>query len=116
MKIKINDKSNPAKKVWVKVKRDVRGLPLEELAQKMNLKKQLIDYHYDVNDEYHNVDDLYDAEDFVEELIEEYAGQVDDYYHLAEELLDLVRLDVIEEIYERDDDARDYEEVKRERF
>ena len=116
MKIKINDNSNPAKKVFVRVERDVRGLPLEELAKKMNLKKQLLDYHYDVNDEYHNVDDIYDAEDFVEELIEEYAGQNEDYYELAEQLLDLVRDDVIGEIYELDDEARDYEEVKRERY
>ena len=107
MKIKINDKSNPAKKVFVNIKRDVRGLPLEELAKKLNLKNELLDYHYEVCNEYHNVDDIHDAVDYVAERVAEYAGSDDDFYELAEQLLDLVKDEVIEEIYELDDDARD---------
>jgi uncharacterized coiled-coil DUF342 family protein len=107
MNIKIKDNSTPKQKVYVTVKHEVRGMPLEELAKKLNLKKELIDYHYAVCNEYHNVDDIHDAVDYVAERIAEYAGSDDDFYELAEQLLDLVKDEVIEEIYELDDDARD---------
>lgn len=111
-KIKVQDKSSKQMKVRVYVKRDVRGMPLAELAEKMNLKNELLDYHYEVNNEYKNVDDIEDAADLVNDMLAEYAGSDDDYYDLAEQLLDFVKEDVIAEIFERDDNATEFENDK----
>lgn len=114
-KIKVQDKSSKQMKVSVNVKRDVMGMPLEELAKKMNLKDQLLEYHYEVCNEYQNVDDIENGTDVVAEMLADYAGSDDDFYSLAEQLLDLVKDEVIEEIFERDEDAREWDEEKKER-
>lgn len=111
-KIKVQDKSSKQMKVRVYVKRDVRGMPLAELAEKMNLKNELLDYHYEVNNEYQNVDDIEDAADLVNEMLAEYAGTDEDFYDLAEQLLDFVKEDVIAEIFERDENATEFENDK----
>lgn len=115
-KIKVQDKSSKQMKVCVHVKRDVRGMPLAELAEKMNLKNQLLEYHYEVCDEYQNVDDIENGVDVVAEMLADYTGSDEDFYGLAEQLLDLVKNEVIEEIFERDENAREWDEVKRERY
>lgn len=111
-KIKVQDKSSKQMKVRVYVKRDVRGMPLAELAEKMNLKNELLEYHYDVCDEYQNVDDIENGVDVVAEMLADYAGSDEDYYDLAEQLLDFVKEDVIAEIFERDDNATEFENDK----
>lgn len=117
MKVKVKDLSNGKQRVAVKVKRNVVGMPLEELAKEMQLKNNLIEYHYEVNDEYHNVDDIYDSVELICDMLAEFSGDDEaDFFPLAEELLEFVKEDVIEEIFERDDDARDYAEVLRERY
>ena len=115
-KIKVQDKSSKQMKVRVNVKHDVMGMPLDELAKKMNLKDQLLDYHYEVCNEYQNVDDIENGADVVAEMLADYAGSDDDFYSLAEQLLDLVKDEVIEEIFERDEDAREWDEEKKERY
>jgi hypothetical protein len=115
-KIKVQDKSSKQMKVRVNVKHDVMGMPLEELAKKMNLKEQLLEYHYEVCNEYQNVDDIENGTDVVAEMLADYAGSDDDFYSLAEQLLDLVKDEVIEEIFERDEDAREWGEEKKERY
>lgn len=114
-KIKVQDKSSKQMKVRVNVKRDVRGIPLEELAEKMNLKNKLLEYHYEVCNEYQNVDDIEDGVDAVAEMLAEYAGSDDDFYSLAEQLLYIVEDEVIDEIFERDENAKEWEE-ERERY
>ena len=49
-------------------------------------------------------------------MLADYAGSDDDFYSLAEQLLDLVKDEVIEEIFERDEDAREWDEEKKERY
>ena len=115
-KIKVQDKSSKQMKVRVNVKRDVMGMPLDELAKKMNLKDQLLEYHYEVCNEYQNVEDIENGTDVVAEMLADYAGSDDDFYSLAEQLLDLVKDEVIEEIFERDEDAREWDEEKKERY
>ena len=115
-KIKVQDHSTGKVMVYVRVKHDIRGIPLAELAREMNLKNELIDYHYEVNNEYQNVDDIEDSADLVNEMLAEYAGTDDDFYDLAERLLDFVKEDVTAEIFERDENAREWDEVKRERY
>lgn len=115
-KIKVQDKSSKQMKVRVNIKHDVMGMPLDELAKKMNLKDQLLEYHYEVCNEYQNVDDIENCTDVVAEMLADYAGSDDDFYSLAEQLLDLVKDEVIEEIFERDEDAREWDEEKKERY
>ena len=111
-KIKVKDNSRGSQKVFVNIKREVRGIPLEELAEKMNLKNELIDHHYAVCNEYKNVDDIENGVDVVAEMLGEYAGSDDDFYDLAEQLLDLVKDEVIKEIYDRDENADEFERDK----
>ena len=111
-KIKVQDHSTGKVRVYVRVKHDIRGIPLAELAREMNLKNELLDYHYEVNNEYQNVDDIEDAADLVNDMLAEYAGTDEDYYDLAEQLLDFVKEDVIAEIFERDDNATEFENDK----
>ena len=94
-KIKVQDKSSKQMKVRVNVKHDVMGMPLDELAKKMNIEN---------------------GTDVVAEMLADYAGSDDDFYSLAEQLLDLVKDEVIEEIFERDEDAREWDEEKKERY
>lgn len=115
-KIKVQDQSTGKVRVHVRVKHDIRGILLAELAREMNLKNELLDYHYEVNNEYQNVDDIEDAADLVNDMLAEYAGTDEDFYDLAEQLLDFVKEDVIAEIFERDENAREWDEVKRERY
>lgn len=111
-KIKVIDKSTGKQVVKVVVKRDVFAMPIAELAREMDLVNVLVDTHYEVCNEYHNVDDIEDATEQITYMLEELAGDDQDYWSLAEQLLDYVKPDVIERIYELDDEARDYENDK----
>ena len=99
--------------VKVKVKRDVFSMPIEELAEEMNLKNNLIDRHYEIENEYHKVDDIEDATEEIVYMLQEFSGDDEsDFWSLAEQLLDFVKEDVIAEIYERDDNATEFENDK----
>ena len=99
--------------VKVKVKRDVFAMPIEELAEEMNLKNNLIDRHYEIENEYHKVDDIEDATEEIVYMLQEFSGDDEsDFWSLAEQLLDFVKEDVIAEIYERDDNATEFENDK----
>ena len=92
----------------------------EELIREMDLKNILIDYHYEVNQEYQNFDDIEDEEEmisYITEMLDEAYGEDEQYNRLVAGILyHMVKDDVIEEIYIRDEDAKDYEEAKKERF
>jgi hypothetical protein len=112
-KIKVKYITKGKVPVKVKVKRDVFAMPIEELAEEMNLKNNLIDRHYEIENEYHKVDDIEDATEEIVYMLQEFSGDDEsDFWHLAEQLLDCVKEDVIEEIYERDDNASEYENDK----
>ena len=90
----------------------------ENLIKEMNLKNLLVDYHYEVNSEYHNVDDINDEENIVQmitEMLDEAYGEDEQYNPLVAGILyNSVKEDVIEEIYERDDNALDWKEAREE--
>ena len=112
-KIKVRYESKGKIPVKVKVKRDLYAMPVEELAREMNLKKILVDRQYEIENEYHKVDDVEDATEEISYMLQELAGDDEsDYWHLAEQLLDCVKEDVIAEIYERDDNATEFENDK----
>lgn len=90
----------------------------EELIREMDLKNILIDYHYDVNQEYQNFDDIEDEEEmisYITEMLDE-AYEEDEQYNplVAGILYHMVKDDVIEEIYIRDENAKEWDEVRRE--
>ena len=43
-----------------------------EMIKDLNLKNALIDYHYDVNEEFQNVDDIEDSENMIDYIIQKY--------------------------------------------
>lgn len=92
----------------------------ENLIKEMDLKNILLDYHYEVNREFQNVDDIEDSEnmiEYIQSMLDEAYGEDEQYNPLVAGILyHIVKDDVIEEIMIRDEDARDYDEAKRERF
>ena len=90
----------------------------EELIREMDLKNILVDYHYEVNQEYQNFDDIEDEEEmisYITEMLDEAYGEDEQYNLLVAGILyRMVKDDVIEEIYIRDENAKEWDEVKRE--
>ena len=90
----------------------------EELIREMDLKNILIDYHYEVNQEYQNFDDIEDEEEmiaYITEMLDESYGEDEQYNPLVAGILyHMVKDDVIEEIHIRDENAREYDEERME--
>lgn len=90
----------------------------EELIREMDLKNILIDYHYEVNQEYQNFDDIEDEEEmiaYITEMLDEAYGEDEQYNQLVAGILyHMVKDDVIEEIYIRDENSREWEEERME--
>lgn len=90
----------------------------EELIREMDLKNILIDYHYEVNQEYQNFDDIEDEEEmiaYITEMLYEAYGEDEQYNPLVAGILyHMVKDDVIEEIYIRDENSREWEEERME--
>lgn len=84
-----------------------------ELIKEFDLKKFIIDTHYDLNDEYQNVDDLYNgdvAEVLADKLadIDDFASPVGLYEIVAHEVIDALASEITEEIFENDKNAAEY--------
>ena len=90
----------------------------EELIREMDLKNILIDYHYEVNQEYQNFNDIEDEEEmiaYITEMLDEAYGEDEQYNPLVAGILyHMVKDDVIEEIHIRDENAREYDEERME--
>lgn len=90
----------------------------ENLIKEMNLKNILLDYHYEVNQEYHNFDDIEDVDEmvsYITEMLDEAYGEDEQYNPLVAGILyHIVKDDVIEEIYELDDNALEWKEAREE--
>ena len=90
----------------------------EELIREMDLKNILIDYHYEVNQEYQNFDDIENEEEmiaYIIEMLDEAYGEDEQYNPLVAGILyHMVKDDVIEEIYIRDENARELDEERME--
>ena len=90
----------------------------EELIREMDLKNILVDYHYEVNQEYQNFDDIEDEEEmvfYITEMLDEAYGEDEQYNPLVAGILyRMVKDDVIEEIYIRDENVKEWDEVRRE--
>lgn len=90
----------------------------EELIREMDLKNILIDYHYEVNQEYQNFDDIEDEEEmiaYITEMLDEAYGEDEQYNQLVAGILyHMVKDDVIEEIYIRDENSKEWDEERME--
>lgn len=114
MKIKVKDLSKGVEKVPVRIPKAIWNMSDEEIIKATDLKNQILEYHYDVEQEYHKVDDIYSEglEEYVSELLYEYAQEpeYDGYEEIAKRLIAKLEDEIVDEIYERDDNAReDYE-------
>lgn len=113
MKIAIKDESAGEVKIPVTVKHNIWGIATEELAETLKLREELVNLHYQVTSEAHDVDDIDEMDDYIAERVAEYAGEDLDYSDIAKELLDAVRDDVVNDIMELDDDAIEYSTSKK---
>lgn len=114
MKIKVKDLSKGVEKVPVRIPKAIWNMSDEEIIKATDLKNQILEYHYNVEQEYHKVDDIYSEglEEYVSELLYEYAQEpeYDGYDEIAKRLIAKLEDEIVDEIYERDDNAReDYE-------
>ena len=110
MKINVKDKSTGTTKVDVHRIKPIWNMTDDELIEALDLKYELLDYHYKVEQEYKKVDDIYSDEivEYVADLLYDYchSSEFDGYEEIAKRLMDKIRDRLVEEIYERDEDAR----------
>lgn len=118
MKINVKDKSTGATKVAVRVVKPIWNMTDDELIKALDLKNEVLDYHYNMEQEYKKVDDIYsdDIVEYVAELLYEYcqSSEFDGYEEIAKRLMGKIEDEVVEEIYERDENAREWSDVVRE--
>ena len=119
MKINIKDKSTGATKVAVRRGKPNLAMSDEEILIKaLDLKNEILDYHYKVEHEYKKVDDIYSDAlvEYVAYLIYDYCqdAEFDGYEEMAKRLIAKLEDEIVDEIYERDDNARDWEEARNE--
>ena len=117
MKINVKDKSTGATKVAVRRVRPIWSMSDEELIKALNLKEKILDWHYRVEDRYHKVSDIYSDAlvEYVAEELYDYCQEpeFEGYEEIAGRIISKLEDELVEEIYERDDDARDCAEEVR---
>ena len=96
-----------------------QGKTVEQIIADLDIVKKCIEYHYDIETEALNTDDVYNNKilDFVaDELAENDNDAMEyDYYDLlAQKIMNEIEDDLVEEINERDRDAMEYENERRE--
>lgn len=117
MKINVKDKSTGATKVAVRVVKPIWSMSDEELIKALDLKEKILDWHYRVEDRYHEVSDIYSDAlvEYVAEELYDYCQEpeFDKYEEIAGRLISKLEDELVEEIYERDDDATEtYREIE----
>lgn len=92
---------------------------VEQIIADLDIVKKCIEYHYDIETEALNTDDIYNGK-MVGFIADELAENDDDamswteYEKIAEKIIILIEDDLVEEINERDRDAMEYENERRE--
>ena len=117
MKINVKDKSTGATKVAVRRVKPIWDMSDEELIKALELKEKILDWHYRVEDRYHEVSDIYSDAlvEYVADLLYDYCqeAEFDGYEEIASRLITKLEDEVIDEIYERDDDTSEtYREIE----
>lgn len=110
MNIKVKKIETGTKIIPVDRVLNLEKLSVEEIIKKLNLFNVMINYHYNVCEEYKNVDDLYSGEtlDYLSEVLyDAYQNDDFDYNELSKKIMDSLEDKLIEEIYCRDENAEE---------
>lgn len=97
--------------------KNILDYSINELLTNFDIYEELIDRHYNIETEYQKVDDIEDEEDMVEyisEILEEEFEQSETVELIAKIIYINLKDKLIEEIFDRDDNALEDEEVRRE--
>ena len=91
---------------------DIRTATNAEIIEALDIKKELIDRHYDITNEFCDVSDITSEEavEFISELLyDEFGGKFEnyDYERKACEILEIVADEVIDKILEEDRNAKE---------
>ena len=89
---------------------DIRTATNAEIIEALDIKKELIDRHYEITTEFCDVNDITgeEAVEFISELLyDEFGGRFEDYDYerKASEILEIVADEVIDKIFEEDEKA-----------
>lgn len=96
-----------------------QNMTVEQIISDLDIVKKAIEYHYDIETEALNTDDVYNGK-LLDFIADELAESDDDamawseYEKIAEKIMDVITDDLVEEINERDRDAMEYENERRE--
>lgn len=117
MKINVKDKSTGATKVAVRRVKPLWSMSDEAIIKTLNLKEKILDWHYEVENRYHEVSDIYSDAlvEYVAEELYDYCQEpeFEGYEEIASRLITKLEDELIEEIYERDDDTSEtYREIE----
>ena len=96
-----------------------QNMTTEQIIDDLDIVKEAIEYHYDIETEALNTDDVYNDKilDFVADVLAENddnAMEYEQYEKIAKKIMDVITDDLVEEINERDRDAMEYENERRE--
>ena len=96
-----------------------QNMTTEQIIADLNIANEMIDRHYEIETEALKTDDVYDetAVEFIAELLAENdndAMEYNWYEAKANEIVDAIADDVAAEICDRDRDAMEYENERRE--
>ena len=96
-----------------------QNMTVEQIIDDLDIVKEAIEYHYDIETEALNTDDVYNDKilDFVADVLAENddnAMEYEQYEKIAKKIMDVITDDLVEEINERDRDAMEYENERHE--
>ena len=91
---------------------DIRTATNAEIIEALDIKKELINRHYDITTEFCDVSDITSEEavEFISELLyDEFGGKFEDYDYerKACEILEIVADEVIDKVLEEDRNAKE---------
>lgn len=124
MKIKVKDNSTGVTKVAVRRVKPLWSMSDEDIIKTLNLKEKILDWHYSVENRYHEVSDIYSDAlvEYVAEELYDYCQEpgFEGYDEIASRIIVKLEDELIEEIYKRDDDTseiyREIEEARKGRY
>lgn len=96
-----------------------QNMTVEQIIKDLDIVKKAIEYHYDIETEALNTDDVYNDKilDFVADELAENdndAMEYEQYEKIAKKIMDVIADDLATEILERDRDAIEYADEIRE--
>ena len=96
-----------------------QNMTVEQIIADLDLFNKAVEYHYDIENEALHTDDVYNGKllDFIADELSESDDDVmawSEYEKIAEKIMDEIADDIADEIRNRDRDAMEYENERRE--